>query len=520
MLNNKINGTQEGKDKENKKENYSGQKNELSQLQKILTIFGVFYSITGMKWMSGNVLPERRIRVEKNAINRLIKLTRIFNFSEIECIAAEALETEKEVERKESIKYIDGYTILRDCVTPTAYEHWTLFSIAERNRLYIFRRLLLSPSEPFAFVIPKDAGWDNDVVSIENDKNTKATEINTIYKTISNQISCCKHLLFNLGYKFKNNEISFKDFSKDDKKENTKKRQDAFGLYHDFSTLQKSNTKTKETMNNLVQGLIVSLARKYPVNDDILILCLVYFNYCELDKEGIKLEAQFFDTLKSCVQGCINSDYLDKDTKLRDYQWFKMYLLNSNIWMMPCDVGGDAGDAGDSKDDSKENKKDIAVSTNEKEEEKKTKISVVYDKVVQIVNEALLKQKQMIWDSIDKENKSDDREHWDELIHKKEYITDKMDDLRQDLLEKGIKSDFTSQDLFIVAPTIDHSNNFDLFSVVNTDMYLSKLLIFSHSINSKFQNDMKTYFSKFKCTFQSAPVKLKARCIMKAQTGK
>ena len=64
--------------------------------------------------------------------------------------------------------------------------------------------------------------------------------------------------------------------------------------------------------------------------------------------------------------------------------------------------------------------------------------------------------------------------------------------------------------------------NFDLIFENNTKTYLTKCLTFAHANNNRLQSQMKKYFDykniKIKCKYQSAPVKLRDQCIVKATT--
>ena len=265
-----------------------------------------------------------------------------------------------------------------------------------------------------------------------------------------------------------------------------------------------------------------------------------------------------------------------KPRNFRDYLWFNRYIAKSNLLLLQCahsdsnddeNVNNGKGKGNNEKNENNENSKNSENSTNGKtgsmknlkanvtdEVKTKTKIAKVsdeiikprkgskerkgstssqdgvarpkrallYDVVDKTVDEALLAQKQYIYDNVLSEN-TKEAEAWQQVQNFGLDWKNEEDsiELRQDKIENGVYPDFTESDLFGIAPLIDNSN-YDAFQQYNIKNYLTKCLVIGHSCNQRFQNDMKTLFAGIsdKLYFQPAPVKTEERCIIKAQVTK
>ena len=85
--------------------------------------------------------------------------------------------------------------------------------------------------------------------------------------------------------------------------------------------------------------------------------------------------------------------------------------------------------------------------------------------------------------------------------------------LRQDKINFGIESNELETVLMG-----DVKKHFDILFENNAKIYLTQHLTFAHGNDARFQSQVKKYFdtNDNKCLYQSAPVKLGARCIVKA----
>ena len=372
----------------------------------------------------------------------------------------------------------------------------------------------------------------------ENDKpgSQTASEIESAYNQLSKQVSFARHLLLQFGCKFNPRDIGItKTQPPTNTSYSTKNYQN--DLYYDWSQLSYHNgntankkgkkNKTGKNIKNMknskntasdnnnsiknnknveaiINSTISMIQSKFPLCDDLLILCLTYLNECQSNKSDLLLN-RFIAAIQQCGKECLNNKFMNKKTKYRDYYWFKTYLLKSNIWLMPV-----------------RSLTTTSNSPNSRKKDKKEKEMIMYDMINQIMDDALIQQKRFIWQSCNKE-KQNDGKSWNDLLNVKS--TTMIDSLRQDVILHGITPDLTYNELLINAPKVPRSNGFDIFDIANTQNYLSKLLIFAQMMNQTFQNDVSKLFDHismtqgFSCNYQTAPVKLSQRCVIKAQTG-
>ena len=295
-----------------------------------------------------------------------------------------------------------------------------------------------------------------------------------------------------------------------------------------------------KVMNSMVMCMISLLNSKMVISQDILLLCWVY---C-LETQNKKLAKQFVDALRDVSKECLeqkqnlletgsknnnssskgkrkskkkklnNDDDIRLYFKERNYQWFKMFLLHSNIWL--------ANSFG-------------------------SKHGILFDAALEVVNEQLIVQKQYIWDNVQTEEKTN-QESFAKLVqfgneHQKNSDDIKVDNnsrsikvnnnnnnnvLRQDKIVDGILPVNTELELLLMACKMDEEKSedsigafdFDIAFENNTKTYLTKCLSFAHVHNSRFQNEMKRIFDSNSdkypnCKYQSAPVKGYQRCLTK-----
>ena len=207
---------------------------------------------------------------------------------------------------------------------------------------------------------------------------------------------------------------------------------------------------------------------------------------------------KFLNCLQQLTQECINSGVIKKTTKARDQLYFRNFLLYSDIWLVP-----------------------IYSISNEKNGDN-YKITTMFDFIESTVSEAYLSQKKYIWSHISIEEK-EDFETWNSLLTFDDFVDDNENNLRQDSIINGFKPEISENELLMIGSTMGEANyHFDIFSAVNCNVYLTNLLLFANQMNLIFQNDVKSTFDQIThstARFQAAPVKLRERCVTKAQTG-
>ena len=135
---------------------------------------------------------------------------------------------------------------------------------------------------------------------------------------------------------------------------------------------------TKEnvlSMKTILDGVHVStlISHKLPLSDDLLILCSIYTEYCNM--------SEYFNLLINTIIECLNGN--NDNFKTRNYQWFKHYLPKSNVMLVGCN--SNSNNSKDSED------------------------NILFDNVLVEVNKLLLNQKQFIWDNVKKIQKQKEK---------------------------------------------------------------------------------------------------------------
>lgn len=148
---------------------------------------------------------------------------------------------------------------------------------------------------------------------------------------------------------------------------------------------------------------------------------------------------------------------------------------------------------------------------------------LLYDYIEDTVNKALVYQKKFIMDSV-KSLQTNEKVAFEAVCDFKEYFDDSIDDLRQDLIPNGILPDWNEKEIWKILPLIGSETTFDVKQEYNIRNYLNKCLIIAHTINPIFQANLATILDEIKSKlnidnilYQSAPVKLGERCIVKSQ---
>ena len=142
------------------------------------------------------------------------------------------------------------------------------------------------------------------------------------------QINFAKYFFIKMGIKI-NEQISK---PKHTKSANLNCYLDDF--YYDLSQLFVGANKKQEksgfkSMDNVLDTVLSLLESKVAVLDSFLVLC---FEYCRQNyKENELLLSNFLLKLENIVFDCLCND--ESNYKMRNYYYFKEYLLFSNIWL-------------------------------------------------------------------------------------------------------------------------------------------------------------------------------------------
>ena len=397
----------------------------------------------------------------------------------------------------------------------------------------------------------------NDIQSsTANDSSN--TKFNENYQILMKQKVSSKMFLLHLGCDMTNKDEIYGSIEKHKEYILYGKKTGLYNddLYCDFSKFKgignivQTNKEAANVMKIIVETVMQLLRNKVSFSDDLLVLS---FEYCRLFDD--KLKQQFIQLLQETGKICLsgNSDALSNNrnvnteaginssdssiTNARNYEWFKQYLQESNVWILNTDfknIEKQPLQNEEKQDDNKEETNKVRL----QHEKKRSKYDfesvasayhdyneslkndgnerqvqhVLYRYIETTVNQALEIQKEYIWNNI-KEIKN-----IESLTSIKEFGYD----LRQDMRGiNGIKSDYSQNDLLMLAPSIAANvSNYDIFAEYNTKIYLTNLIITSQTLNSQFQKDMQSIFSQINkgAFFQSGAVKKEARCIVKSET--
>ena len=313
-----------------------------------------------------------------------------------------------------------------------------------------------------------------------------------------------------------------------------------FGLHRDNVVLS-DKKKAIGVMNNVMKVVMQSLKLKLPISDDLLILCVEFASQT-------KQLNNFMQALVSVCEECLDdSDHLEH-FKAYNYTWFKHYLLNSSVWL--CQITDDnEKDDDEENDESKDNNKDNkdvdnliqskygtyyrpgdeylsnmydrynqASKAKAKAPAKPEKeIKILYSVIESSALGKLEKQRKYIWDNVKKEEEKK-VDGWKELVDFSSYQNSKYKDIRQDIIIPDcIEPSMGELELHLATLSMGNGENYDSLSQANTKQYLTKCLISAHAMNGEFQKVMKSVLKKYGL-YQSAPVKLEDRCVIKAQT--
>ena len=348
---------------------------------------------------------------------------------------------------------------------------------------------------------------------------------NTMYD-LAKQNSICHMFLNYLGCNVK--EIEYLE------ENSIQMDSDLFSSIGNFSNIKRvcsTSEEANKVMDCLVECMLELLKDRVPISDDMLNLC---YHYCKM--RDIKINNKFdndFPLMRRFVNLLHNTvetafDY-KSETKPRDHAWFKNFLLNSNIFFhsMPSNYANSYETKideikEDEANDVDINADDVDVLTVAANKMNKSggggSNALIFTELEKTVDKQLMHQKKFIVESIIKEVNTE-KDAWNAVVNFEELNV--VDQLRQDKILNGIKSDTDfSDNEFWQAYSRTQDKNFDCFEEYNIKNHLCTLLILAHHLNPTYQMDMRRIWSDINkhALFQSAPVKLEERCIVKCQT--
>ena len=157
---------------------------------------------------------------------------------------------------------------------------------------------------------------------------------------------------------------------------------------------------------------------------------------------------------------------------------------------------------------------------------------LLYEYVDELADKLLIKQKEFIFDSVNKEKVKDESNFY-KLCNFEIDIKDKSSIvLRQDGLDDGILPLKGEKEIYLGNAIIDAYNSqnttsqidYDIISEYNEKIYLTQVLSYGHQNYPYFIEQLSNYFTNEEnennknCVFTKAPVKLYDRCLIKATT--
>ena len=353
----------------------------------------------------------------------------------------------------------------------------------------------------------------------DEDEIANAEAIDTASDEFTKQTMFARYFLMLLGCKVQNEQLTVEHNKIETCQYDDHYEDDFYRNYSDFTGLIERDVICKDNnfkdaiscMNHVVACVIGLLKSQMIVSDDILVLC---FEYCQ-DANHSELLQQFVGALNDTIHQCLGKK------SLRNYMYFKQFLLFSNVWFCRMN-NSNANGRGDGINNT------VTVTVNSDNDEKESNETLLFDSIVKVTDVELIKQKQLIWDNVKNEEKSD-AEHWDKVcnfgsdVKVNNNSNNNGAPLRQDEINGGILSYESKQNLHMIAATMDENNNeksdYDLFNEYNNRVYITQLLTYAHRNNGKFQNVMKDIFAEDPdAKYAPAPVKTYDRCIIKANT--
>ena len=394
--------------------------------------------------------------------------------------------------------------------------------------LKIFR-LHLTGKRELQIYKPKKKTYIKQIQKRKNENEN--SEISSMQSIIDNsdlfvkQIQFSKYFLMQYGMKIEN-EMNTNNIPKhemiqvsDDSVIKNELFLDSFYYNYDSFKIMKHNKDNEDNKVKLLESIVMTtmnlLKNKLVICDELLILS---FEICKnidinnnrndkslLSQSSSSLFNKFSDVLKECVSDCLNDSGMIGDQNVRNYYYFKEYLLFSNVWLCK-----NSNDNNNKINNSNNNTEDMDNSSR-----------LLFNMIDSVIDKQLLKQKEFIYNNVTNEEKTDGN-NWIKLCNF--GITNDSDGnngviLRQDSIFNGIKPLQSAKELYLMKCDMNENDNYDIMTEHNSKVYLTQCLTFAHDNNFKFQNEMKKIFTIHgKCKFMTAPVKTYHRCLIKSNT--
>ena len=176
----------------------------------------------------------------------------------------------------------------------------------------------------------------------------------------------------------------------------------------------------------------------------------------------------------------------------KDWYWMKNYILSSSIWYFKINI-------------------------------KDEKSKFLWYEVFKWVDNETNVQSQILSKPMRKiENKN--ISEWNKLINYDISTKYKFDNVRQDVIQRGLRSEYTAEHL---TQNVSVSADFNPLTHYDLSQYLTKLVLICHEIDDQFQFDIQRIFDinketkenkKLKLLYMRGPVKKLDRCYAKCMS--
>ena len=260
---------------------------------------------------------------------------------------------------------------------------------------------------------------------------------------------------------------------------------------------EKQSTDATEYEDSLMEEMTATLIRlirsEKSISDDMLVLC---WKYESVKCQNIESKHRLWNVIQEKM-----TQVLDSDIKQTNWQWFDIYLLNSNIWYESDQfIQDNTGGAATTNTNNNNNTNQANDST-----------PVLYARLVALANKELIKQTKKLKQDIDNVQQSAEAKDWSRMTTF--GMNERPLNLRQDNEERLT---FPNQLGFDVKML----EKLGLKDFYDSKIYLSNLMVVANMLNSEFHRMMKEDVLKpdKRVIYRAGPVKKIERCQQKAET--
>eukprot|EP01083_Nonionella_stella_P042732 115382_1 len=245
------------------------------------------------------------------------------------------------------------------------------------------------------------------------------------------------------------------------------------------------NTSKPDTLNDIVDTIIIAMKKRAPFSDDILIIAWQY----TLRKAQ---DSIFFNPLQSDLFLSIMDAFESILTNIKDklgWSWVRNYLMKSTLWFRKHpdydETAEDAKKDSDDADDGQENEFDVK--------------GVLFEEILVRVQREGKRQIELRLKNDLLAIKAKHNEDWNNMMR---YNTRKVDSnslskytvarARQDVIPKGLVPEYSDKSFF----TFDCAVSFNPRLHYDISLYLNELVMRANIIDQVFQKDVELLVNK------------------------